>query len=441
MTRVYISSTYRDLTDERAAVRDAILRLGHMPVGMEAYNSSESPPLARCVDDVATCDVYVGICAWRYGFVPAGETRSITECEYEQAGRSKLPRLLFLLAAKAPWPMDRADLDRAAVTAWRERLEQRHVVAYFATADELAGRVTAALAETVRAAAPSRIPELLPYLSDRGRQEDAILKALSEPAPHPLVCIVHGDEYQSHHQLMRRLQEDTLPRLLQLDVPVTARVMGWPADFAGFGELRHQLLGGLARELSLGGQAAVEPIDAALEALPGPALVHTHVLSRDFERHGAPLLEAYLELWQGWPELRPGRRLLAVLFVQYQLAAGQTAWHRWRLRRLNRQLARALEPPAGSGSPAPGGLDLSRFDRLTVRVLPRLEDVTQTEAETWALSETVGRVCASVELVADIAQLYRDYEARTEARRIPMDTLARELMRLLERRCRQESFA
>jgi len=441
MTRVYISSTSRDLKDERAAVRRAILLLGHVPVGMENYNSAESPPLARCLDDVAACDVYVGICAWRYGFVPSGETRSITECEYEQAGRSTKPRLLFLLAEEAAWPMDRADLDRARVTAWRERLELRHVVAYFATAGELARKVTAALAETVRTAAPARIPELLPYLSDRSSQEEAILEALSQPAPHPLVCIVHGDEYQSHHQLMRRLQEDTLPRLLQLDVPVTARVMGWPADFASFGQLHGQLLAGLAKELSLGGQAAVETIDAALEALPGPALVHTHVLSRDFERHGAPLLEAYLDLWQGWPELRPGRRLLAVLFVQYQLPAGQAAWQRWRLRRLNRQLARALEPPQGTAGPAPGGFDPSRFDRLTVRVLPRLEDVTQTEAETWALSETVGRVCASVELVADIAQLYRDYEARTEARRIPMDTLARELMRLLELRCRQESFA
>jgi hypothetical protein len=441
MARVYISSTSRDLKDERAAVRDAVLRLGQVPVGMEAYNSSESPPLARCLEDVATCDLYVGICAWRYGFVPAGETRCITECEYEQAGRSGIPRLLFLLGAEAPWPMDRADLDRAPVTAWRARLEQRHVVVYFATAAELAGKVIAALVEHVRPAPPASIPELLPYLSDRGRQEDAILKALSHQAPHPLVCIVHGDEYQSHHQLMRRLKEDTLPRLLQLDVPVTARVMGWPAGFASLGELQGLLLGGLAKELSLGGQAAVETIDAALEALPGPALVHTQLLSRDFERYGAQLLAHYLHLWQGWPELRPGRRLLAVLFVQYQLPARPLSLQGWRLRRLNDKLARALEPPDGTAGPAPLGFDVSRFDRLTVRVLPRLEDVTQTEAETWALSETVGRVCASGELVADIGQLYRDYEARTEARRIPMDTLARELRRLLERRCRQESFA
>jgi hypothetical protein len=441
LARVYISSTWLDLKAEREAVRNAILRLGHMPAGMEAYNSSESPPLARCLEDVATCDVYIGICAWRYGFVPRGETRSITECEYDEAGRREIPRLLFLLAADAPWPMERADLDRGQVTAWRARLEQRHIVLPFSTADDLAYKGFAALVEQLQPAAPVSIPPLLPYLSDRGRQEEAIDRALSGDASRPLVCIVHGDEHQSHDQLLRRLKDDMLPRLLQLDVPVTALVMGWPPDFASEGELRGLLLRGLATELSLPRQSSLARIDAALEALPGPALVHTHMLSRDFERQGARLLETYLSLWQDWPELRPGRRLAALLFVHYQLGATQGPWQRLRLRRLNSQLARWLEPPDESGSPAESELDLRRFDRLTVRVLPRLESVTQTEAETWALSEPVARVCPSAELVADIRQLYRDYETRTDARRIPMDTLARELKRLLERRCRQETFA
>jgi Domain of unknown function (DUF4062)/inactive STAND len=442
MARVYISSTWLDLKAEREAVRNAILRLGHTPAGMEAYNSSESPPLARCLEDVATCDVYLGICAWRCGFVPRGETRSITECEYDEAGRREIPRLLFLLAADAPWPMERADLDRGQVVAWRARLEQRHIVAYFSTAGDLAGKAIASLVEQLRPAAPVSIPPLLPYLSDRGRQEEAIDRALSGDAARPLVCIVHGDEHQSHDQLLRRLKDDMLPRLLQLDVPVTALVMGWPPDFASVGELRGLLLRGLATELSLPRQSSLARIDAALEALPGPALVHTHVLSRDFEGHGARLLEAFLSLWQGWPELRPGRRLVPLLFVHYQLGAAHSPWQRFRLRRLNRQLARSLEALDERGAPVGGELDdLSRFDRLTVRVLPQLEGVTQTEAETWALSDPVTRVCPSAELVADIRQLYRDYEARTDARRIPMDTLARELRRLLERRCRQETFA
>jgi len=439
MWRVYISSTYKDLKVEREAVREALLQMHLIPAGMEAYNSSETPPLKRCQEDIATCQVYVGICAWRYGFVPPGETRCITELEYEQAGMRGIPRLLFLLGANAPWPMERADLDRAQVTAWRQRLEQRHVIRAFATPDELRANVIAALSEIIPRSddGADDIPALLPYLPDRGPQEDAIEQALSNDASHPLVCIVHGDEYQSHDQLLKRLKEDTLPNQLQLEVAVTAPLMGWPPDFATYDELQRLLLRNLAKELSLGPQAPKEKIDAVLQALPGPALVHTYLLSRDFERHGARLLEAYLQLWQDWPELRPGRRLLAVLFVQYQLADTRDPLQRWRLWRLNRQIAGWFKSPGDTTEPVYGALDLSRFDRVMVRVLPRLKGVTETEAETWARSAQVTRVCSSAELVAEIKQFYRQYETPE----IPMDTLARKLRSLLERHCRKETLA
>jgi hypothetical protein len=441
MARVYISSTWKDLKAEREAVRNAILGLGHTPVGMETYNASDSPPLAFCLKDVGTCQVYVGICAFRYGFVPAGEMRSITECEYDEAGSRGLPRLLFLLAADAPWPVEQVDEDRGRVKAWRARLEGRHIVSFFSSGGELSGKVISALVQQLRPAAPVHIPPLLPYLSDRGRQEEALDRALLEDGTRPLVCIVHGDEHQSHDQLLRRLKDDMLPRLLELDVPVAAPVMGWPSDPASAGEVRGLLLRGLATELSLPRRTSLGQIDAALEALPGPAVVHTHVLSRDFECHGSRLLDTYLGLWQEWPDLRPGRRLLALLFVQYQLGAGQGLWQRARLRRLNRQIVKVLKAQEGGRPAAPVGLDVSRYDRISLCVLPELEDVTRTEAETWALSDPVARVCPSAELVADIRQIYRDHEASTDAHDIPMETLARELRILLERRCQLESFA
>ena len=170
------------------------------------------------------------------------------------------------------------DVELAPVTAWRARIEQERLVAHFATAEDLAGKVIAALVEALPTASsreasrppapPVRIPRLLPYLSDRGPQEAAIAKALAARAPYPVVWIVHGDEQQSHGELRLRLQEDTLPRLLELGVAVTELEMPWPPDFATADELQELLLLGLAIELSLA-QAAVGRIDAALEALPG----------------------------------------------------------------------------------------------------------------------------------------------------------------------------
>jgi hypothetical protein len=38
---------------------------------MEDYVAADDRPVDRCLADVAACTVYVGIIAWRYGYVPA----------------------------------------------------------------------------------------------------------------------------------------------------------------------------------------------------------------------------------------------------------------------------------------------------------------------------------------------------------------------------------
>jgi len=49
---------------------------------------------------VAGCDLCLGVVTWRYSFVPAGQAQSVTQLEYEEAGRLGLPRLLCLAAAQ-----------------------------------------------------------------------------------------------------------------------------------------------------------------------------------------------------------------------------------------------------------------------------------------------------------------------------------------------------
>jgi hypothetical protein len=445
MARIYISSSYQDLKVEREAVRNAILRLGHMPLGMEAYNAADSPPLQRCLEDVAKCQYYVGICAWRHGFMPPGESRCITELEYEEAVRCGIPRFVFLLQASASWPIESTDEDRALVKAWRQRLEKQRMVAYFSTADELAGKFIATFVEQGLAKGPGAadIPPLLPYLCDRSRQEDALAEALERKATHPLVCIIHGNEYQSHDQLLRRIKEASLPRLLELDVAVSSYEIGWPADFASPDELHRLLARELAKKLLTGTQAPIEKIDAALQQLPGPVLVQTYVLTSDFERHGLQIIDAFLDFWQRWPELHPGRRLLALLSVQYEVREGARIgpFRRWQLRKLNRKIETMLEPPGSAPGSQRSTFDFSRFDRLNGVVLPLLEGVTRTEAESWARSNEVTRICASEELLTEVRALYQRYEEQAEDERIPMDTLGRELKSFLERHCLKETFA
>jgi hypothetical protein len=78
--------------------------MGHVPIAMEDYVAEGARPVDRCLDDVARCDAFVGVLAWRYGYAPeatafpaglsppvgavAGVT-SITELEYRQAVASE----------------------------------------------------------------------------------------------------------------------------------------------------------------------------------------------------------------------------------------------------------------------------------------------------------------------------------------------------------------
>ena len=53
---------------------------------MEQYAARDERPQKACEEDVAKRDVYVGVFAWRYGYVPdkPKNRKSITELEYLQ---------------------------------------------------------------------------------------------------------------------------------------------------------------------------------------------------------------------------------------------------------------------------------------------------------------------------------------------------------------------
>src|SRR5262245_43986162 len=125
--RVYLSSTFEDLKEYRAAVFAALEKGGLDVARMEGYTAADERPLELCLRDVAQSDIYVGVFAWRYGYEPPvqqgnPEGRSITELEYRQAESSKLRKLLFFAHpdTRAAWP----DRCKDEVTGQGERGEK-----------------------------------------------------------------------------------------------------------------------------------------------------------------------------------------------------------------------------------------------------------------------------------------------------------------------------
>jgi uncharacterized protein DUF4062 len=164
--KIYISSTYVDLQRHRAAAAMVLRRMGHQVIGMEEYVAEGQRPLERCLEDVANCDAYVGILAWRYGHVPKGKpppsltlppgtsygATSITEFEFRHAlALKEKPALMFVLDPTADWPSNQFDAlspgrDRgAAISKLRQEVGENHLVSYFGTPESLAGLVSAAV--------------------------------------------------------------------------------------------------------------------------------------------------------------------------------------------------------------------------------------------------------------------------------------------------------
>jgi hypothetical protein len=195
--RIYLSSTYIDLVEHRAAVARVLRQMGHEVIGMEEYVAEGARPLERCLQDVDSAAIYVGVFAWRYGYVPpapavppghpaaAPPRVSITESELRRAS-GKRP-LVFMLDPKASWPVQYVDAlsgtpeDAAAVKRLRDELSSHWLVGFFTTPEDLARQVSAAVYRrevTDRLDTISAAPSLTESLMFGGPISDSTLMSL-----------------------------------------------------------------------------------------------------------------------------------------------------------------------------------------------------------------------------------------------------------------------
>jgi hypothetical protein len=143
--KLYLSSTYKDLKDHRAFVAGYLRKNQYQVIMMEEYVARDKLVEFACQGDVAKCDVYIGIFAWRHGHIPVDNNphgKSVTEMEY--AAAEKITRLLFLLDDTANWSDEMRDEDLTKITALRTEFK-RYCAGYFSDAKGLALEVISAL--------------------------------------------------------------------------------------------------------------------------------------------------------------------------------------------------------------------------------------------------------------------------------------------------------
>jgi hypothetical protein len=130
--KAFVSSTFEDLKDHRAQVIRSLRRAGFFVDPMEEWSADSEEPKRFSQDRLSGCDLCLLLVAFRRGYIPEGETRSITQLEYDAAVKQGVDIVPFMLIEDAPWPRKFDELDKdPEVRTWREQLKKNHGVESF----------------------------------------------------------------------------------------------------------------------------------------------------------------------------------------------------------------------------------------------------------------------------------------------------------------------
>lgn len=203
---VFISSTSMDLEPYRDVVRDAILALDMRPIDMKYFGSRPGNAVDVSVNQVRQADIFIGIIAHRYGYVPAGHSKSITEIEYDTAVQMNIPRLMYIVDPAYPWNPDYIENTphaQANLHRFKQRVEQSHVRRLFTTPTTLAQQVPIDLARMQmaesekirRVATTNRLSRRLIWLGVLG-----VILAVALVALYALLVEPSGDDDDGNQQ-------------------------------------------------------------------------------------------------------------------------------------------------------------------------------------------------------------------------------------------------
>jgi hypothetical protein len=102
---------------------------------MEVWSSSTDDPITKCLIKVRECDLFIGIYGQRYGFIPEGHDKSITELEYIEAKKYNVDTLLFVMGDDYPIPVkyvDRGD-KYILLNSFKNELKNNHYLSFFSS--------------------------------------------------------------------------------------------------------------------------------------------------------------------------------------------------------------------------------------------------------------------------------------------------------------------
>lgn len=146
--QVFVSSTYKDLVEERKAVIHALLELDCIPAGMELFPATDEDAWSLIKEVIDGCDYYILILAGKYGSVgPDGI--GYTEMEFDYAVSVSKPVLAFIHEnpdSLAAGNVEKTDAMQSKLATFREKAKAKHCK-FWTSPEDLGGKVSRSLVQ------------------------------------------------------------------------------------------------------------------------------------------------------------------------------------------------------------------------------------------------------------------------------------------------------
>jgi hypothetical protein len=306
--KIFISSVYRELREERGALLEEIQKLQDLFVGMEFFGSDPGRPADYCVRKVEESDLYVGLFGDDYGSVDEATGVSFTQLEYE-AAVNRIPCLIFLKTDAA------ADPD-ARVLMLKERLRRNHIVYFFKNLSDLRHQF---LIDFIKLLRGDLFDKIIPV--KRGAIPADALLSLTQGFIRELIKSVGHDKYISEVYVTREAEKD-IERFTNFESMFRARVTTI-LEHMDLMRRRYRLDDGAALAVSRVGLALddmrVENLRTSVDELKHAfhfdeveaeiGAVNSLIMEQSDDRFSTGVNELLLR-WSGQPYVN-GRRLLS----------------------------------------------------------------------------------------------------------------------------------
>lgn len=151
--QVFVSSTYRDLIEERAAVTSCLLDNDCIPVGMEQFPAmpiSQWDYIKKMID---SSDYYLLIVAGKYGSIDPQSGLSYTEKEFQYALDQSIPIIAFLyqdIKTLSYEKCEDTEEGRKNIERFRQAvLDSNHLCDFYSSIDGLKYAVAKSIRKTI----------------------------------------------------------------------------------------------------------------------------------------------------------------------------------------------------------------------------------------------------------------------------------------------------